>query len=103
MDRFKLNVRQRRPDQDRETVLLCVKKALEIRHAADHRGVRRRHEEGVPGPVPADPVLTATKLPGIFLASTSPREEPLVNLADEPGAERKSGFEPLRPWAANPT
>ena len=90
MDGLELHVRQPRPDEDGEPVVSGVQEALERRHAVGHGGVGRRHEDGVAGPGPADPVLRAAEFAGGLGAAASRRQQDGVHLADQAVRQREA-------------
>ena len=84
MDRLKLDMSQARADERRQRRILAVEKALQRIEAFVQAVRRRRHEQSVAGPRPADPILRAAELARL-LRSTPPRfEQDGVHLADQP-------------------
>jgi hypothetical protein len=59
VDSLELHVGQRRLHQRRRARRLIVQEPLQVPHAEEHLTRRRGHEDRIPGPRAADPVLTA--------------------------------------------
>src|SRR5439155_27312930 len=89
MDGLELDVREPRPDEDRERSLLVMEEALEVPHAVRDGVGWRRHEVRGARPAAADPVLRPTELAGLLPAPPSAGEELRVDLPDQPVRERE--------------
>ncbi len=84
VNRLELNVYQPSFYQGRQTRRLFVKKTFERCHAVHYQLRWRGHEEGVTRSRSTDPILTATKLAGFFVAASPTCEQHSMDLADKP-------------------
>ena len=86
-----------RPYQQWQLRVLFVEEILQFAHALHHQVRGRRHEERIPRPSSADPVLAAPKLAGFLLASPSLRKQHAVDLSKKAKGKRESASKTIQP------